>query len=656
MINKMIHLKSRKLDIVCLLMAGGIIPLAYLSWCFSTIAYKNSAFTYFSALIGIMTAVLYCFLAKQAINSFHKYEDEILVIDICILIIGAMFGVTIFRDYETSGRIWILFAVSLWIIVAGYGLWLIKPMKNLGFSKKNNWIRNHIGLIALIIAVVIMAVDPNAYQFKWDGLLYYNAVQDAHLDSISSVALYGHIAMSSGSIYRFFASLFGDVGIGMIIANIIILLVGICSFYGVIKTIIPDRKEITYTLATACFAFSPFILGMVNYFSTDWFSVCLIVPLIYSIMNRKWILTVVLACVFCCTKEPALIAYTGLCIGLVINDMIDAGGIVGGIRTSLTRVHYYFMLTPYILWMATYKILGQWSAGDGAFALDLGYLIDKTKAFFVLNFNWLIVSIILLGFVWAVCKKRFKEIYRWFIPLAISNICLWAFNVVFKTVNHARYIDSFISISIILGIGMLLTLVSVEKVIKYACALLAVIELISCFVTIDPVSLFVFKSSYTGSAKLLSTGNLKYGDPAIYNKQMLWMEKPLSEAICDCINDGSTILLLMEQGSIYSVDGMSEKITVSEKIDKDIQYWDRKRKCRVPYSFPRSENTEEFEIIHADSDSAIDNIDCENNIISVIYIRDNKEYQISDRYEYIDTRTYSYRGWIVTRDIYRCRG
>ena len=221
--------------------------------------------------------------------------------------------------------------------------------------------------------------------------------------------------------------------------------------------------------------------------------------------------------------------------------------------------------------------------------------------------------------------------------------------------TDARYIDGFISVSLILAIGILLTVISKEKFSQWLCGVLAVLSLISCFVTIDPVSLLVFDKSNIGYAKLLSTGNAKYGDPAIYNRQMLWMERPLNDVISDCIDEDSEIAILMEQGSVYSIDGMSEKITVSERIDKDIQYWDEEKRFRIPYSFPKEDSIKTFDVYHIESGSIIDDIDCEKDTISVIYIRDNNDYQMSNRYEYIDTKTYSYRGWIITRDIYKCQ-
>jgi hypothetical protein len=48
----------------------------------------------------------------------------------------------------------------------------------------------------------------------------------------------------------------------------------------------------------------------------------------------------------------------------------------------------------------------------------------------------------------------------------------------------------------------------------------------------------------------------------------------------------------------------------------------------------------------------IDEIDCYDKDISVIYIKGINNYQISNRYALKDTRDYQYRGWIITRDVY----
>ena len=634
--------------IIIYVSAWCIIPLAYLSWCFSTISYINNVFLSLSGILGVFTAVVYMFIVKKVKKNSSSFESEIRTLNILILIISLLFTSSIHHEYHTEGR-WIIYlAVVSWMIIS------VLELKDC-FNKElihglMKWSKQHMLLLALLIVVVLLSLDSSMYQFKWDGLLYYIAVRDASLSSISSVALYGHIAMGAGVIYRLFASLFGDVCNGMIVANIVMLLLGTCAFYGCIKKICPDCKEYQYVLGTSCFAFSPFLLGMVNYFSTDWFIVCTATILIYCVLDHRWIWTTLIACIFCTTKEPALIAYTGLCFGLVINDLIEGKIIKSGVIDLFKKTHYYFMLIPYLIWIVTYRILGQWSAGNGGFGIDPEYAIKKSKVFFLVNFNWIINTVIIIGIIYLFVVKRFKSYMRWISPLVCSNILLLIFNYVFKTVNHCRYIDSFISVNLIMSVCLILTLVTKECIRIIVLGLLTTISLISCYRCIDPVSGIAFESKNVGSAKVFSTSNLFFGDSSIYNKQMLWMERPMGEAIGECLEDDSAIVMPISDGAIYSFDGMSEKIGMTQNIDKDIQYWDTKKRCRVPYASEHVYDAEPITIWHVANTISVDSIDCENQTISVIYIKGINDYKISDDYEIVSKEDYKYRGWVITRD------
>ena len=179
-----------------------------------------------------------------------------------------------------------------------------------------------------------------------------------------------------------------------------------------------------------------------------------------------------------------------------------------------------------------------------------------------------------------------------------------------------------------------------------------IISLISCYRCIDPVSRIAFDSKNVGSTQVLSTSRLFFGDSAIYNKQMLWIENPIGEAINDCLNEDTAIVLAIADGSIYSFDGMSEKISMTEDIDKDIQYWDTDKKSRVPYASEHVNETTPITVWHVTDGTPIDKIGCDNKDISVIYIKGINDYSVSDEYKLKDSKDYSYRGWIITRDVY----
>ena len=208
------NLKNRIIHIV----AWGIIPLAYLSWCFSTISYMNNVFLYFSGILGIVTATVYLIISKVAVEGDSSFESEIRKLNIVILLISLLFASIVHHEYLPEGRWMIYLAVVSWIVAS------VLELKDY-FDKKlisglMKWIKRHILLLVLLLIVTFLSLDSNMYQLKWDGLLYYIAVRDATLSSISSVALYGHIAMGAGAIYRFFASLLGDACNGMIVANL----------------------------------------------------------------------------------------------------------------------------------------------------------------------------------------------------------------------------------------------------------------------------------------------------------------------------------------------------------------------------------------------------------------------------------------------------
>ena len=75
-------LKSLKTNrILHVVMAWGLIPLAYLSWCFSTIAYKNDSFVLISGLLGIIASLVYIF-ANSIITSDVQKKEEIIGLDI----------------------------------------------------------------------------------------------------------------------------------------------------------------------------------------------------------------------------------------------------------------------------------------------------------------------------------------------------------------------------------------------------------------------------------------------------------------------------------------------------------------------------------------------------------------------------------------------
>lgn len=625
----------------------GIIPLAYLSWCFLSIGYKSKLYENIAVVVGIIDLLLFLFVL---IKEMKTKRHHILQIKKCAKG-GALFcGILIWAIIKENSANTNWGIIVLIGIVFAINIFIVTKVKNQENDKAFSVIsRENIGVLIVILIGLILSYDSGIFQIKWDGLLYYDAVKRASICSVSSVALYGHIAVSSGLIYRIFGVICGDIALGMYVANVLVMGISSGAFYGLVKKIVPQKRAIQYVLATACYVFSPFILGMSGYFSTDWFCVCIVTILLYYIVDKNWIAVTIWACVFVMTKEPALIAYAGICSGLIVSDLIQKKELMKKVKDIALTLHYYYMLIPYFLWFGTYKIMGKWSAGSGGFEIDIDYILRKSKVLLIYNFNWLIVVGVIVCILIVTKNSHIRENGYWIMPMLLSNICLFVFNILFATANHVRYIDSFISINIVLAVVGILK-VQRETISNMILGVGAIISLISCYRNIDPVSYMLFNRIDLGDMELFYTSTNPGGDSSIYNKQMLWIEKPFGDAISDAILEGSSIVIPTVGDSIYSADGMSELIFCEGDYQVGELFWNRKMKKRVAYASERVDAAEKREVTYLKEGYVIDDNIFDSEVVSVIYIDKLCDYSTNDDWKIIKSDTYKYRGWKVIRD------
>ena len=86
--------------------------------------------------------------------------------------------------------------------------------------------------------------------------------------------------------------------------------------------------------------------------------------------------------------------------------------------------------------------------------------------------------------------------------------------------------------------------------------------------------------------------------------------------------------------------------------DKDLQYWDPVKKRRISYADVDVKGTVPIDVYHVADGTPVEGIDCENQTISVIYIKGINDYRISSDYRLADSTDYAYRGFIISRDVY----
>ncbi len=526
-----------------------------------------------------------------------------------------------------------------WTVRIGTALWHRLPM------------------IGLMAAALILAIEPGRIQLRWDGALYEQACRGMDIHSLSSIGAYGHLSQGYGSLFCLLNHIIGDAGLTLAVMNIALYLCSIVGFFLLIRHLVPGKKEITYLLGTAVYAFSPFTLGMVNYYSVDYVTLCLFVWVCYFAFTGKWIYHFLVSVVFVFTKEPAIVTYGGFCAGMVAAGLLREGSTA---REKLTRMlrhlEYYSMLLIGVLWIVMYRLLGGWSGGEGAFLPSLNYVADKLKVLYVLNFNWLMVFAALAGGILLLSGKKRKESggeegktarAGWVIPLLCSLAAFTLFSIAFQTVNHARYAASapviLYLLAFALGAGQLR-----EAVGGVVTAAVAVLMLFSSYLTIDPVSRACFQTVDIGNRTMLTTGSAAAGDGMIYNKQMLYEEYALNQAIGHALEREYMIFFPTYEGTAYSFDG---SMAAGEEKDGYIEvglYWDRRKGRRTIYA---NEDTQAF-FVREVTGEILDvwKPETESGRSCYIYLQmmgAQEAVRIREEYRGMAELVFAYRGWEV---------
>lgn len=643
----------------------------YLTMCLTTISEKHKVIGG-CYLFGLMTIICYyrCFSkiyskresGKEIIEQVYGVNTGLLITNIIIVARSCLLNIENKRFFLPLQILWIVgfLIVELGIVFErkeSNRKWK-NDLKYVFFQKTRSCLE-HKWLIILLVLTFTLSLESFGIQFKWDGLLYYQACQDLNLYSLSSMAVYGHIAQTFGALIKVGTLLFGDLSKSMQIINIILLLSSSCTFYFLFKFLVPGKSDFIYALATSIYSFSPFLLGMVNYYSLDYFCLNFSVFLFYFAIKRQWLYFFIFSILFCFTKEPAIIIYAGVCVGIVIWDWMQDKEMRWQKRIAKTLMckKYYIMLIPGILWFITYTILGPWSAGNGGVAVDFLYIIEKLKVLYFLNFNWIFVGIIISYFVNCVYKKSSFISMRdgWMVPVFTGQMAFTLFSCAFKTVNHPRYADC--SPVVLYMIGIVCILKMKTKVRSIILSILMVLMLASSFYTLDPVSKGIFQTVNIGETIMVVPQKEAPGDGMIYNKQMLRLEQAMNLALKNAIEEERLVIFPAIGGSTYYFDGMAEVINIPVKeYGENVEHWNRdeaKRDWKV------EDNTVDFTAYYVWDRWGLEELMQDwygkNNFKSYFYLPFAGEElveEIEKEYSVLEKKVYKYKGWSVREIIF----
>lgn len=622
-----------------------IVFLGYAAWGMFTLSYKAHIYVIAGIFLTIITAMLYIILAIMAVRAKKTMISRQLT---TISVFGFVISVLLLFRAENH-----LVLISIWIAAFAISFVYGKKSEEIlsGHIIPVEVIKKYRGIIFVLLITCVFLYDKDAVQARWDGLLYYLTCRELNIGSLSSLAVYGHIAQTYGMLNGIGNMVVGNTLSAMIGLNILLLLSSIVGFYILLREIIPGREESQYAIAAAAYAWSPFLLGMVYYHSLDFYCSCIFVWVLYAFYKRRWIYFSVFSLLFCFTKEPAIVIYAAMCAGIVLCDIIEDHGhsFLQRIQRCFARKQYYLMVLPGILWLATYEILGPWSAGNGGFSIDIDYALNKLKNLYVLNFNWVFALLAVGGSIYLLIIKRDKARFKMIFPIWCSQIAFTLFSCLFSTVNHPRYNDTNqVTLYLLAMIPLLCWCSKVKSGMMIGA--LSCLCLLSSFITCDPLTRRCYDQADIGGATMIYVTDTPLGDGMIYNRQMLGFEATLGNALDDALSDSQAVLFPTLDNNAYMFDGMAEVGEIPGDYMVQTEIWDDTDKRRV---VDKTDSTIEFQAYqltdHVDWSELEQSLPGSVSYIYLSTVADLYSAYIKENYQVLEETEYEHRGWAIRR-------
>lgn len=445
-------------------------------------------------------------------------------------------------------------------------------------------IKNHIGLLALCAFFVILSLETIAEVPAYDNGAYYAMginKQAVNFDfSIVSIAekgrLCNHLAMGYGLFTLLGEFLSPHRIVGVHLVNILLAIFSIVAFYGLLKYLFPAKSNANITLATAVYALSPYLLGMIGTVSTDVPSIYFFIILLWCYVKGYWLLELFFSWVFICSKEPNVVYYGFFLIGILIYEMS-----VRNRSTKKVQNIFVELLSRAALlfwWVLCFCKSSQtsWVTLDQEQVVHkVGFtvqnLVIKLQQIFLMNFNWIFtLAIAGGGLVYLFVSKSHLSSKKIIIPLVTSLIGIMIFNLFYIDHSHPRYITIGAEIVLILGVIVLMELIS-GKMISICMIVLTALLAVQSYMSVDPVTTRMFiriSPSKDILSNLVNSGWAYFDDGNIYNREYSYYYKALSKALAEADYDDSSAVVFTNFENIPKAYGYAGILFWNMKSEK----------------------------------------------------------------------------------------
>ena len=560
------------------------------------IAYGHDAGSFFYRIRSVMAIISVLFYVNSNIIIAKKFPlsdiKQIFLINGCLLICAIILFIDLLFHLTEAG---VSDFVSRGVVILG--LLLIDSIQLIVLNENNealysitgfrSFMLDHFVLCVILVSIIIyLLLTYNKTCPMWDEAILYKAssfYNGFSLFSISNSCFWGHISYSYTAIVAIFMCIFNNIDIVLFLVFSLTFIISICCFYGTLKIMVPQKKDIVYSVSSAVYALSPFTLGMIHNPYLDLFAIFVFTIFVYLFFAHKYYYAIVLMVIFLFIKEPSIIELGSFMLGVLIFELVKNGHKTWKIKLKVlfNKKNMTALLFAGI-WIYFFVFVGNWHSSDGSILTDgtvwtISYFIQKCKTIFILNFNWLLLTISFVLVIYAFISER--NLLEYLIPLGLVYSSMFFFLVVYPAHNHPRYLGAMIVPLYLVACAGLCILS--ERII--GCFIMyIVVALIFCssFKTIDPITRISFQMINVGTDNMIMTDD-KLSDSIVYNSQYEGYQKALNMAIKSIItsNPDSVICIPATNGNIWYYDALGEWKETDKSIEI-IEYFDASKLLR----------------------------------------------------------------------------
>ncbi len=416
-------------------------------------------------------------------------------------------------------------------------------------------------ILALCSVLLLLNLENFDAWLRWDSYEYFYYIRRLSLTDVTSLdamRLANHGAYICSVAYMLLGGIFGSPEISAYVLNILVLIVGTLMFWRITSKFLPKEKWILRLIVTAIYAFSPFTHGMAYNISLESFLMFGLLMFFWGEAEKMPAMQVLASLIICFSKETGAVILAVIMVTRLILNFLPFKDKSRSVLEKLELSLSLPVLACGLLWLVDFISFSWISSNnnsatptvDGmsfnAFSLNFTYIKDRFLSLVFSNFTWLIIALVVAGFiVGTVLKKHEKPtkeknafIIQCVAGLAASLIPLFFF----VTYNHIRYCMStvvFLLILIPVAVERLAIEINVRRTL---CTTLAILSLLQCYFTIDPTMYMFFKTIDKGFGKMTYVHNsvltnysdsLCIGVHSQYNREILYYDRAFEQVLKD---------------------------------------------------------------------------------------------------------------------------